>query len=58
VDQLPAQSVLDEIERTVDVKEMEDILMEEGIHKFAEPQKALLARIAEKRAALEPVGAK
>jgi len=50
--------VLDEIDRTVNIKEMEDILMEEGIHKFTEPQKGLLAMIAEKRTALQPVGAK
>jgi len=58
VDQYPPQPVLEEIDSTVDVKEMEDILMEEGIQKFAEPQKALLALIAEKRAALQPVAAK
>lgn len=58
VDQLPPKHVLDEIGAAVDVKQMEDILMEEGIEKFAEPQKALLAMIAEKRAALQPVGAK
>jgi transaldolase len=58
VDQFPPQAVLDEIDRTLDVKEMENILMEEGIEKFASPQKALLARIREKRASLQPVGAK
>lgn len=58
VNQLPPKNVLDEIDRTVNIKEMEDILMEEGVHKFTEPQKALLAMIAEKRAALQPVGAK
>ena len=31
---------------------MEDTLMSEGIKKFADPQKALLALIAEKRKAL------
>ena len=35
---------------------LEDVLMEEGIKKFADPQKALLKVIAEKRKAL--VGAK
>jgi transaldolase len=58
VDQMPPDAVLKEIDSAVDIKEMEDDLMEEGIAKFAEPQKALLARIAEKRAALQPVGAK
>ena len=31
------------------------VLMEEGIKKFADPQKALLALIAQRRAELEPV---
>jgi transaldolase len=57
VDQSPPNEVLEEIDRTVDVKEMETILMEEGIQKFADPQKALLALIAEKRTALQPVAA-
>jgi hypothetical protein len=35
---------------------MEKILMEEGLKKFADPQKALLAMIAEKRKSLQ-VGA-
>jgi transaldolase len=58
VHQLPPADVLAEIDSAVNVQEMEDILMEEGIQKFAEPQKALLALIAEKRASLQPVGAK
>ncbi len=52
VDQLPPQTVVAEIERLVDMQKLEDVLMEEGIKKFAEPQKALLALIAEKRKAL------
>jgi len=52
VDKMPAQAVLDEIERLVDVQKMEDVLMSEGIKKFADPQKALLKLIADKRAAL------
>ncbi|MGI8980810.1 MAG: transaldolase family protein [Pirellulaceae bacterium] len=53
VDELPPQSVLDEIAAKVDVAKLESVLMEEGIQKFADPQKALLKVIAEKRAALE-----
>jgi transaldolase len=49
VDQLPPQNVLSEIEREVDLQHMEDRLMEEGIKKFADPQKDLLSLIAEKR---------
>jgi len=52
VDQMPAQAVLDEIDAKVDQAKMEKKLMEEGTLKFADPQKALLKQIAEKRAAL------
>jgi transaldolase len=33
----------------VDWKKLEDVLMEEGVKKFADPQKALQALIASKR---------
>ena len=56
VDKLPPQAVLDEIAAKVDVARMETVLMDEGVKKFADPQKALLKLIAEKRAEL--VGAK
>ena len=36
----------------VDVKHLEQTLMDEGLRKFADPQKALLALIAAKRGAL------
>ena len=49
VDQLPPQDVLDEIEQKVDWAHLEKTLMEEGVKKFADPQKALLALIATKR---------
>jgi transaldolase len=49
VDQLPPQDVLDEIERKVDWRKLEEVLMSEGVKKFADPQKALLAQIAAKR---------
>jgi transaldolase len=52
VDQLPPQAVLDEIDRLVDIDHMEATLMSEGIKKFADPQKALLKLIAEKRKSL------
>jgi transaldolase len=53
VDQLPPQGVLDEIAAKVDMGKMEAVLMEEGIQKFADPQKVLLKIIAEKRAVLK-----
>ena len=52
VDKLPPQEVLAEIDQKVNVPHMEATLMEEGVHKFTEPQKALLALIAEKRKSL------
>ena len=53
VDQLPPPDVLAEIDQKVDMKKLEKTLMEEGLKKFADPQKALLALIAEKRKALQ-----
>lgn len=54
IDDMPPKSVIDEIDAAVDFKQMEEDLMAEGIEKFVEPQRALLALIAEKRAALQP----
>jgi transaldolase len=56
VDRLPPPEVLAEIDAKVDLDQMEAVLMEEGVRKFADPQKALLTLIAQKRAAL--VGAR
>jgi transaldolase len=56
VDQLPAESVLREIDEKVDMVEMERVLMDEGIKKFADPQKELLALIQRRRAE-QPAGA-
>jgi transaldolase len=56
VERLPDKAVLEEIATKVDIAKLEAVLMEEGIKKFADPQKALLKLIAEKRVAL--VGAK
>jgi transaldolase len=53
VDHLPPQEVLDEIAAKVDMAKLEDTLMKEGLAKFADPQKALLKLIADKRAALK-----
>jgi transaldolase len=52
VDQMPPAEVVREIERVVDMQHLEDVLMSEGIKKFADPQKALLKLIGEKRKAL------
>jgi transaldolase len=53
VDKLPPDSVLREVEQKVDMKKLEEVLMAEGIKKFADPQKALLQLIAKKRKELE-----
>jgi transaldolase len=52
IDKMPPQGVLDEIDRKVDIKHLEHVLMDEGTAKFADPHKALLKLIAEKRHAL------
>jgi transaldolase len=52
VDKLPPPKVLADIDMLVDIQKMEDVLMEEGIKKFADPQHALLALLAEKRKTL------
>jgi len=49
VDIMPPQEVLDEIDAKVDQDVMEQTLMEEGLAKFADPQKALIELIASKR---------
>jgi len=54
---LPPGDVLDEMDKKVDMVQLEEILMHEGIEKFADPLKALLALIAQKRAELETVAA-
>ena len=52
IDQLPPPSVLDEIDAKVNFQHLEQTLMEEGLKKFADPQKGLLALIGEKRTSL------
>jgi len=56
VDKLPPAEVLKEIDEKVDFAKLEDVLMSEGTKKFADPHKALLKLIAEKRRALTPTG--
>ncbi len=52
VDEFPPAGVQSEIDREVDFALMERTLMEEGLKKFADPQKKLLKLIGEKRKAL------
>jgi len=53
VDKLPPADVLADIDAKVDVQKLEETLMTEGLAKFADPQKALIKLIAQKRAALK-----
>jgi len=54
IDKMPPAEVLAEIDQKVDMEKLENTLMEEGLKKFADPQKALLKLIGSKRAALAP----
>jgi transaldolase len=49
IDEMPPKEVLDEIRAKVDIRRLEEVLMEEGLKKFADPQKTLLKKIAERR---------
>ena len=52
VDQFPPADVITEIDRLVDFTQLEETLMSEGLQKFADPHKALLKLIGEKRQSL------
>ncbi len=49
VDRLPPAAVVEEIDRLVNMEKLEATLMAEGIAKFANPQKTLLASVEQKR---------
>jgi transaldolase len=53
VDQFPPSDIVKEIAEKVDAAKLEETLMKEGVAKFADPQKALLKLIGQKRAALK-----
>jgi transaldolase len=52
VDQFPSAAVVAEIDQKVDFVKLEEVLMTEGLKKFADPHKALLKLIAQKRKSL------
>lgn len=54
IDEMPAADVLAEIDAKVNPLKLEAELMREGVIKFADPQKALLKLIADKRHSLVP----
>ncbi|HEX3598519.1 MAG TPA: transaldolase family protein [Lacipirellulaceae bacterium] len=49
VDQMPPADVLSDIDAKVDIKDLETVLMREGVAKFADPQKALLKLLKDRR---------
>ncbi|MEA1950551.1 MAG: transaldolase family protein, partial [Planctomycetota bacterium] len=49
IEEFPMPEIMEEIDRVVDFAQMKNVLMEEGIAKFVEPQKQLLELIAKKR---------
>lgn len=53
VDKLPPKAILDELDEKVDMEELERALIEEGLAKFAKPQRKLLETVREKRQALQ-----
>ena len=53
VDKMPPRNIVDEIEDKVDMEQLEDVLMKEGLAKFADPMKALIQLIGEKRSSLK-----
>jgi transaldolase len=52
IHQMPDSGVLQEIDKKVDIRHLEETLMAEGITKFAQPQKDLLKLIGKMRTAL------
>ncbi len=52
IDEMPPPEVLAEIDAKVDMHALEEQLMREGVVKFADPQKALLKLLSEKRRSL------
>lgn len=49
IDEMPPENIISEIDKKVDMEAMERVLMEEGIKKFIDSQKNLMALIAQKR---------
>jgi transaldolase len=49
VDAMPPAAIMEELDQQVNMEDLEHVLMEEGIAKFAAPQHALIATIAKKR---------
>lgn len=56
VDQWPPEEVIREIDQKVDMDRLLEVLMEEGIRKFADPQKELLSEVGRQRSAMSGSG--
>ena len=54
VDTFPSAAIQEEIDAALDINDMHETLMSEGVDKFVKPQRALLALIADKRKQLSP----
>jgi transaldolase len=54
VDEFPSAAIQAEIDAALDISDMHETLMSEGVDKFVKPQRALLALIADKRKQLSP----
>lgn len=52
VDEMPDAKIVDEIAAKVDTQHLEEVLMREGVQKFVDPQRALLALLEQKLAEL------
>lgn len=52
VETMPDEAIVKEIAEKVDEQHLEEVLMREGVQKFVDPQRALLALLEEKRAEL------
>ena len=52
VDKMPSDEVMAQIDQHVDMERLEQVLMDEGVRKFADPHKALIQLIAQKRLSL------
>jgi transaldolase len=53
IEELPGADVLQSIDSNVNFTHLEDTLMREGLEKFADPQKKLIALIGQKRQSLQ-----
>ncbi len=52
IERMPPENVQNEIDAKINFEKLEEVLMDEGIQKFAAPQQSLLALIKEKRQSL------